>query len=412
MSTPRLSLRRIWLFLAIIGPGLVTANVDNDAGGIATYSIAGASFGYKLLWTLIPMTLALIIVQEMCARMGAVTGKGLADLIRERFGVKITFFAMIGLLIANFGTTVSEFAGVGASMELFGVSRYISVPLGAVLVWWLVLKGSYKVVERVFLFLCLIYFCYVPSGIMANPPWGAVMRQLVIPHFSLNTEYLTILLGVIGTTIAPWMQFYIQSAVVEKGITAKDYGYSRLDVIFGCCMTDFIAMFIIVACAATLYTHSIKIDSAEAAAMALAPFAGSWASSLFAIGLLNASIFAAAILPIGTAFFVCEAFGLEAGIDKSWEEAPVFYWLFTLLVILGAGFVLIPNASLMKIMLWPQVINGGLLPFVLIFMVKLINNKDLMGEYTNNWGYNVLTWITIIIIIVITVLMLATSIFS
>ncbi len=408
----RVSLRRIWLFLAIIGPGLVTANVDNDAGGIATYSIAGASFGYKLLWTLIPMTLALIIVQEMCARMGAVTGKGLADLIRERFGVKITFFAMIGLLIANFGTTVSEFAGVGASMELFGVSKYISVPLGAVLVWWLVLKGSYKVVERVFLFLCLIYFCYVPSGIMAKPPWGEVMRQLVIPHFSLNTEYLTILLGVIGTTIAPWMQFYIQSAVVEKGITAKDYGYSRLDVIFGCCMTDFIAMFIIVACAATLYSHSIKIDSAEAAAMALAPLAGSWASSLFAIGLLNASIFAAAILPIGTAFFVCEAFGLEAGIDKSWEEAPVFYWLFTLLVILGASFVLIPNASLIKIMLWPQVINGALLPFVLIFMVKLINNKDLMGEYTNNWGYNLLTWTTITVIIVITILMLLTSITS
>jgi Mn2+/Fe2+ NRAMP family transporter len=412
MSMLRFNLRRIWLFLAIIGPGLVTANVDNDAGGIATYSIAGASFGYKLLWTLIPMTLALIIVQEMCARMGAVTGKGLADLIRERFGVKITFFAMIGLLIANFGTTVSEFAGVGASMELFGVSKYISVPLGAVFVWWLVLKGSYKVVERVFLFLCLIYFCYVPSGIMADPPWGEVMRQLVIPHFSLNSEYLTILLGVIGTTIAPWMQFYIQSAVVEKGITVKDYGYSRLDVILGCCMTDFIAMFIIVACAATLYTHSIKIDSAEAAAKALAPLAGTWASYLFAVGLLNASIFAAAILPIGTAFFVCEAFGLEAGIDNSWEEAPVFYWLFTLLVILGAGFVLIPNASLMKIMLWPQVINGALLPFVLIFMVKLINNKDLMGEYINNWGYNFLTWITIIILIVITLLMLVTSIIS
>ncbi len=403
------SLRRIWLFLAIIGPGLVTANVDNDAGGIATYSIAGASFGYKLLWTLIPMTIALIIVQEMCARMGAVTGKGLADLIRERFGVKVTFFAMIGLLFANFGTTVSEFAGIGASLELFGVSKYISVPIGAVIVWWLVLKGSYKVVERVFLFLCLIYFCYVPSGIMANPPWREVMRQLVIPHFSLDSQYLTILLGVIGTTIAPWMQFYIQSAVVEKGITAKDYGYSRLDVIFGCCMTDFIAMFIIVACAATLYTHGIRIDSAEAAAMALAPLAGKWASYLFAVGLLNASLFAAAILPIATAFFICEAFGFEAGIDKSWEEAPVFYWLFTLLIVLGSAVVLIPNASLMHIMLWPQVINGALLPFVLIFMVKLINNKDLMGEYTNNWGYNILTWITIGIIIIITLLMLATS---
>ena len=408
----RFSLRRVWLFLAIIGPGLVTANVDNDAGGIATYSIAGASFGYKLLWTLIPMTLALIIVQEMCARMGAVTGKGLTDLIRERFGVKITFFAMFGLLFANLGTIVSEFAGVGASMELFGVSKYISVPFGALLVWWLVLKGSYKVVERVFLFLCLIYFCYVPSGIMANPPWDEVIQQLVIPHFSLDSQYLTLLLGVIGTTIAPWMQFYIQSAVVEKGITVKDYGYSRLDVIGGCFMTDFIALFIIVACAATLYKHGIKIDSAQEAALALAPLAGKWASYLFAVGLLNASLFAAAILPIATAYFVCEAFGFEAGIDKAWEEAPVFYWLFTALVLIGAVVVLIPHVSLMHIMVWPQVINGALLPFVLIFMLLLINNQDLMGEYTNNWGYNVLTWITIGIIILITLLMLVTSIAS
>ena len=412
MSLPRFSLRRVWLFLAIIGPGLVTANVDNDAGGITTYSIAGASFGYKLLWTLIPMTLALIIVQEMCARMGAVTGKGLADLIRERFGVKITFFAMIGLLFANLGTTISEFAGVGASMELFGVSKFIAVPVAALLVWWLVLKGSYKVVERVFLFLCLIYLCYVPSGIMANPPWGEVMRQLVTPHFSLDSHYLTILLGVIGTTIAPWMQFYIQSAVVEKGITAKDYGYSRLDVIGGCFMTDFIAMFIIVACAATLHQNGIKIDSAEAAALALAPLAGQWASYLFALGLLNASVFAAAILPIATAYFVCEAFGLEAGIDKSWEDAPVFYWLFTALVFIGAVVVLIPNTSLIQIMLWPQVINGALLPFVLIFMIKLINNKDLMGDYTNNWAYNLITWITVGIIIMLTLLMIVTSSFT
>jgi Mn2+/Fe2+ NRAMP family transporter len=408
----RFSLRRVWLFLAVIGPGLVTANVDNDAGGIATYSIAGASFGYKLLWTLIPMTLALIMVQEMCARMGAVTGKGLADLIRERFGVKITFYVMIGLLFANLGTTVSEFAGVGASMELFGVSKYISVPLGAMLVWWLVLKGSYKVVERVFLFLCLIYFCYVPSGIMANPPWGEVMRQLVIPHFSLESQYLTLLLGVIGTTIAPWMQFYIQSAVVEKGITIKDYGYSRLDVIGGCCMTDFIALFIIVACAATLHKHGIKIDSAQEAAQALAPLAGQWASYLFGLGLLNASLFASAILPLSTAYFVCEAFGLEAGVDKAWDEAPVFYWLFTSLVILGAIVVLIPNISLMHVMLWPQVINGALLPFILIFMLILINNQDIMGDYTNNWGYNVLVGISIGIVILITLMMLATSFVS
>jgi Mn2+/Fe2+ NRAMP family transporter len=247
---------------------------------------------------------------------------------------------------------------------------------------------------------------------MANPPWGEVMRELVIPHFSLDSHYLTILLGVIGTTSAPWMQFYSQSAVVEKGITVKEYGYSRLDVIGGCFMTDFIAMFIIVACAATLYKHGIKIDSAEAAAMALAPLAGQWASYLFALGLLNASLFAAAILPIATAYFVCEAFGLEAGIDKSWEEAPVFYWLFTLLIVLGAAFVLIPNTSLIHIMLWPQVINGAMLPFVLIFMVRLINNKDIMGEYTNNWAYNIFTWITIGIIITLTSLMLVTSILS
>ena len=343
-----LSFRRLFLFLAVVGPGVVTANMDNDAGGITTYSLAGAAFGYKLLCTLIPITIALIVIQEMCARMGAVTGNGMADMIRERFGVKITFFAMLGLLLADLGNTISEFAGVAASMELFGVNKYISVPLGALLVWGLVVRGSYKSVERVFLVACGLYLCYVASGFLAHPPWGEVMRELVVPNFSLNSSYLTMLVGVVGTTrgdsganhpyltmlvgvvgttIAPWMQFYLQAAVVEKGITVKDYGYSRIDVIAGCFMVNVVALFIIVSCAATLHVHGIQIESAQDAALALAPLAGKWASWLFALGLLNASLFSASILPLATAYFICEAFGIEAGVDKSWEEAPVFYWL-------------------------------------------------------------------------------------
>jgi len=406
-----LSFRRLFLFLAVVGPGIITSNVDNDAGGITTYSLAGAGFGYKLLWTLIPMAAALIVIQEMCARMGAVTGKGLADLIRERFGVKITFYAMLTLLLCNLGNTISEFAGVAASMELFGVSKYISVPLGALLIWWLVLRGTYRFVERVFLAACFLYFSYVASGVMAHPPWGQVARDLFIPTLSFDTSYLTILVGVIGTTIAPWMQFYIQAAVVEKGITVKDYKYSRLDVIVGSVMVNVIALFIIVACAATIHVHGIKIDSAKEAAMALAPLAGKWAATLFALGLLNASLFSAVILPLATAYFICEAFGLEAGIDKSWQEAPVFYWLYTLIIIIGAGVILYPQMPLIGVMFWSQVINGILLPFVLIFMLVLINNRDLMGEYVNSTTFNIIAWITVVVMIVLTLLMVITSFF-
>ena len=405
------SFRRLFLFLAVVGPGIVTANVDNDAGGITTYSLAGASFGYKLLWTLIPITLALIVVQEMCARMGAVTGKGLADLIRERFGVKITFYAMLGLLLADLGNTISEFAGVAASMELFGVNKYISVPLGALLVWGLVVRGSYKSVERVFLLACALYLCYVASGFMANPPWGEVMRDLVVPSFSLNNSYLTMLVGVVGTTIAPWMQFYLQAAVVEKGITVKDYGYSKVDVIAGCFMVNLVALFIIVSCAATLHVHGIKIESAKDAALALAPLAGKWASWLFALGLLNASLFSASILPLATAYVICEAFGIEAGVDKSWREAPVFYWLYTLIIIIGAGVILIPDMPLILVMFWSQVVNGVLLPFVLIFMLLLINNSDLMGKYVNTRTYNIISWVTVAVMIALTLMMVVTSIF-
>jgi len=404
--------RRFWIFLVILGPGIITANVDNDAGGITTYSVAGATLGYKLLWTIIPMTLALIVVQEMCARMGAVTGKGLADLIRERTGVKWTAFIMLTLLLADLGNTICEFAGVAASMELFGVTKYIAVPLGALGIWVLVIRKSYKFVEKVFLSACVLYLTYIVSGYMAHPSWGEVARELVIPNFSFDSNYLAILVGVIGTTIAPWMQFYIQSAVVEKGITVKDFGYCKWDVISGCFMTNIVALFIIVACAATIHVHGIKIETAKEAALALGPLAGKWAQWLFALGLLNASLFSASILPLATSYYVCEAFGFEAGVNRSWKEAPVFYWLFTLLIVIGAAVILIPNMPLILVMFWSQVVNGVLLPFVLIFMLILINNKDLMGAYVNNRTFNIISWVTVVIMIGLTLMMVVTSFFQ
>ena len=394
-----------------MGPGIITSNVDNDAGGITTYSVAGAALGYKILWIFIPMIVALVVIQEMWTRMGAVTGKGLADLIRERFGVRITFYAMVGLLLGNLGNIMSEFAGVAASMELFGVTKYISLPLAAMFIWWLILRWSYKVVERVFLAACLIYFSYIISGYLARPDWGMVAKELVVPSFSFNSSFLVILVGVIGTTIAPWMQFYIQSAVVEKGITVKNYRYTKYDVIVGSIMVNLVAVFIVICCAAALHTHGIKVESAKEAALGLAPLAGPWASTLFAIGLLNASLFSASILPLSTAYFICEAFGIEAGIDKSWGEAPAFYWLYTILIIVGAGFILIPHIPLIKVMFWSQVANGVMLPFVLVFMLILINNKDLMGDHVNTPTFNIIAWVTAVIMIALTLLMVVTSFF-
>jgi NRAMP (natural resistance-associated macrophage protein)-like metal ion transporter len=399
------------LFLAIMGPGIITANVDNDAGGITTYSVAGASFGLKLLWIFIPMTLALIVVQEMCARMGAVTGKGLSDLIRERFGVKVILFVSAALVLADLGNTVSEFAGVAASGEVFNISKYIIVPIVAFLVWFIVIKGSYKRVERIFLVASALYLVYIPSAIMAKPNWGVVFKAMVVPSFQFNPVYLAMLIALIGTTIAPWMQFYIQSAVVEKGITAKDYEYSRMDVIVGCFMTDIVAVFIVVACAATLFAHNLQIQTAKDAALALQPLAGRWAGLLFGFGLLNASVFSASILPLATSYYVCEALGLEAGVDKQWSEAPAFYWLYTGLVAIGAGLILIPNAPLIVIMLWSQVANGVLLPFILIFMLILINNKDIMGRFTNSRAFDVIAWATTGIMIALTLLLVVISIF-
>jgi NRAMP (natural resistance-associated macrophage protein)-like metal ion transporter len=402
--------KRFLLLLSIIGPGVITANIDNDAGGIATYSIAGAHFGYALIWTLIPTTIALIVVQEMAARMGAITGKGLADLIRENYGVKTIFWLMVALLITDLGNTAAEFAGWAASCELFGINKYAAVPIGAVFVWLIVVKGSYRVFEKIFLFVCAVYLVYIPAAVLAKPDWTEVLSQTIRPTFQFNSTYILMVIGMVGTTITPWMQFYIQSAVVEKGVKKEQYWASRIDVIFGCFMTDIVALFIVVACGATLFKSGVKIDSAEAAAASLAPIAGKYASILFAIGLANASLFAASILPLATAYYICEGLGWEAGVNKTFKEAPQFMWLYTLLIAIGALIVLIPNAPLIAIMWVSQVVNGIMLPFVLVFMLMLINKKELMEDYTNSRTFNIIAWITAVIMIALT-LMLVGSMF-
>jgi len=401
------------LFLAVFGPGIITANVDNDAGGIYTYSLAGAKYGYALLWTMIPTTIALIVVQEMCARMGAVTGKGLSDLIREEYGLRTTFVMMFLLILCNFGNVVAEFAGVATSLELFHVSKYISVPVVAVFVWLLVVKGNYKSVEKIFLVASLFYITYIIAGVMAHPDWKLTMVRLVttpprsdFTDSKVIEDYVYMVIGVVGTTIAPWMQFYLQSSIVEKGITPKQYGASRLDVIIGSIFTDVVAVFIIVACAATLFLNGNRdIQTAADAALALRPLAGEWAFLLFALGLLNASVFAASILPLSTAYTVCEGLGLESGVDKKFSEAPIFYWLYTALIAAGALLVLIPNFPFIKVIILSQVLNGILLPFVLVFMLLLINKPYLMGEYVNTKFYNFIAWLTVIIMIVLTLVL-------
>ncbi|HEY3423018.1 MAG TPA: Nramp family divalent metal transporter, partial [Methanocellaceae archaeon] len=314
--------RSIALFLAVLGPGIITASVDNDAGGITTYTIAGAHFGYSLLWTLIPITIALIVVQEMCARMGVVTGKGLSDLIRENFGIRATVGLILVLIVANLGNTMAEFAGVAASMEIFGVNKYISVPIAAFLVWILIVKGTYSMVEKIFLIASSFYVTYVISGLLAHPDWGHVFQKSIVPTISVQPSYLLMLVGLVGTTIAPWMQFYIQSAIVEKGVRVSDYKYTRLDVVMGCFVTDIVAFFIIMTCAATLYVNGISVNTAGDAALALEPLAGKYCAWLFAFGLFNASIFAASILPLATAYTVCEGIGWDSGVDKKFKDAP------------------------------------------------------------------------------------------
>ena len=401
---------RILLLFAVIGPGFITGNVDNDAGGVLTYSQTGAQFGYRLLWTLIPITVALIIIQEICSRMGAVTGKGLSDLIREEFGLRITFFMMLGILVVNFGNVISEFGGIASSLELFGVSKYITVPICAVIVWLIIVKGQYKTVEKVFLVASFFYIAYIVAGFFAEPAWmEALVATVKPPKLSefRSQPYLYMVIGLVGTTIAPWMQFYLQASIVEKGVTKRQYNTSRLDVIIGCIFTDVVSWFIIVACAATLYFHGHhNIADAADAAQALRPLAGDYAYILFAMGLFNASLFAASILPLSTAYTVCEGLGFESGVDKKFREAPVFYWLYTILIVAGAGVILIPNLPLVKIIILSQVVNGIVLPFVLVFMLLLVNRKELMGEYVNSPIYNVVTWATVVVMVVLTVAML------
>jgi NRAMP (natural resistance-associated macrophage protein)-like metal ion transporter len=395
---------RLIAFLSILGPGFITANVDNDPGGILTYSQAGAKYGYALLWTLIPTTIALIVVQEMAARMGAVTGKGLSDLIREEFGLRATFITMAILSIADFGNIAAEFAGIASGMGVFNVTKYLSVPVGAALVWIVIVKGRYKPVERMLLLFSLIYFTYPISAFLAKPDWKLALHDTLIPQLHGDSQYLVMIVGLIGTTITPWMQFYLQASIVEKGIDRRHYSLSRWDVILGCIVTDVIAFFIVVACAATIYqAGGGELKDAADAAMALRPFAGQFASALFAVGLVNASLLAAAILPLATAYNICEGLGFESGIERGFSEAPIFYWLYTLLIAAGAGFVLIPGMPLLKVILFSQVANGVLLPVVLFYMLALINRKRIMQEYTNNVWQNAVAWSTAVVMVVLSV---------
>ncbi|HSU61608.1 MAG TPA: Nramp family divalent metal transporter [Bryobacteraceae bacterium] len=402
---------RLVAFLAVLGPGFITANVDNDPGGILTYSQAGAQFGYQLLWTLIPVTIGLIVVQEMAARMGAVTGKGLSDLIREEFGLRATFFTMVVLGLADFGNIISEFAGLASGMGIFGVSKYIVVPIGAALVWILIVRGSYKPVERILVLASLVYFAYPISAFLAKPDWDLALKQTIIPTFSSDPAYLVVIVGLIGTTITPWMQFYLQASVVEKGVDTRHYGLCRLDVIMGCVVTDVIAFFIVVACGATIYhSNHPEITDVAQAAVALKPFAGRFASLLFAVGLINASLMSAAILPLATSYNVCEGLGFESGLDKRFSEAPIFYWLYTLLIGGGAGIVLIPHLPLLKFILYSQVANGMLIPFVLVYMLLLVNRPRLMGSFKNKRWQNWIAWATAVTMIVLTAAWVYTSI--
>src|SRR5579863_753385 len=404
---------RVLLLLSVLGPGFITANVDNDPGGIFTYSQAGAKYGYALLWTLIPTTIALIVVQEMAARMGVVTGKGLSDLIREEFGLRATALTMFILGLADFGNIVAEFAGLAAGMSIFGVSKYIAVPLGAALVWFVIVRGSYKPVEKILILFSLIYFTYPISAFMAHPDWKLALHDTIVPQWQSNSAYLIMIVGLIGTTITPWMQFYLQASVVEKGIDKRRYSLTRWDVILGCVVTDVIAFFIVVACAATLYKSGHRdIGDAAEAAVALAPFAGKFASLLFAVGLVNASLLSAAILPLAAAYNVCEGVGFESGIDRRFSEAPMFYGLYTGLIVCGAGVVLIPHLPLLKLILLSQVANGILIPFVLVFMLILINRHRVMGEYKNHLPGNVVAWSTAAVMILLTIALVWTSLVS
>jgi Mn2+/Fe2+ NRAMP family transporter len=400
---------RMFIWLAVVGPGFITANVDNDAGGITTYSVAGAQYGYKLLWIMPLVAVALIIVQEMSARLGVITGKGLADLIRESMGVPMTLVVIGVLLVANLANTVSEFAGVAASMEIFGVSKFISVPIAAAGVWLLIVKGNYKIVERVFLIASAFYVAYLVSGCLAHPTWEHVLKASVTPHFSMDLNYLLLVITVIGTTIAPWMQFYQQSSIADKGLKPRDYGDEVIDVVLGSLFAVLVAAFITICCAATIYVQHMTIVDAKDAALALRPLAGPYAATLFALGLLNASVFSAAILPLSTAYVVCEALGWECGVSRNVKEAPVFFGIYTAFIIVGAAIILLPIKSLIMAMMASQTLNGILLPVILLVMLRLVNDKELMGKYANGKYLNLIAGFIVVALILLTVLLVIST---
>lgn len=401
---------RLLMFIAILGPGMITANAGNDAGGIATFASVGAEFGYSLLWILIPITISLGIVQEMCARMGAVTGKGLADLIRERFGVRWTALIMLALLIANAGVTVSEFVGIAAATELFGISRFITVPLAAILIWWLIVKGSYKKVERAFLLMSLVFLGYIVSAFLSRPDWGEVAVGLVKPTFHLEPAFLFTFVAVVGTTISPYMQVYVQSSVVEKGVTMENYRQTKTDVWVGTIFAILIVFFIVVSTAATLHKAGIQVTSAEDAAHALRPLAGRYAQTLFGLGLFGASMLAAGVLPLATAYSISEALGFEKGVSRSFREAPIFLGTFTFLVAVGALIAIIPNLPLIRVLLVTQVINGLLLPIVLFAVLRLVNDRELMGDHVNGTLYNIFAWLTAIVVTILSLAFILISV--
>lgn len=400
----------LWGVMALLGPGIITSNVDNDAGGITTYSLAGANFGLSLLWSLIPITVVLIIVQEMGARMGVVSGKGLSDLIREKFGVKITFYLMILLILTNLGNTIAEFAGIAASLEIFGISRYLAVPLSILFLMWLAVKGTYSSVEKVFLTACVFYVAYVVAGFLVKPDWLEVVEAIAAPTFTPETAFVVMLTGLVGTTIAPWMQFYLQASVVDKGLRVQDLKMVRLDVIIGSLGVSIVAFFIILACAATLFKAGIQIEEASQAALALEPIAGKYCTWLFAFGLFNASMFAAAILPLSTAYTICEAFGWESSLDKKFSEAPQFYGLYCFTIIFSGIIILLPNLPLISLMYVSQVINGLVLPVVLIFMLKLINDPGIMRKHTNGKLFNALAWVSVSVLVLLSLLTIALTV--
>ncbi|MCL5103911.1 MAG: Nramp family divalent metal transporter [Armatimonadetes bacterium] len=393
---------RLMLFLAILGPGIIMGAADNDAGGITTYSVAGASYRYDLLWVIVVITFTLAMVQEMCSRMGVVTQKGLGELIRENFGVKWTMFALGTLLIANLATTVAEFAGIAASLEIFGISRYISVPIAAITIWVLVVKGSFKVVEKVFLALCLIYVTYIISCLMAHPNWLEVLHATVAPTLHADPKFMFLAIAVIGTTIAPWMQFFLQAMVVDKGVRVEQYNYEKWDVYIGSILTNVVTIFIIVVAAKTIFDNHKTIKDAADMAVTLGPIAGKYAQALFAIGLFNASLLAAAVLPLSTAYTYSEAFGWEIGVSRKFSEAPIFYSIYTFSILFGVVVVLMPKLHLIDTMINAQAINGILLPVILVFMLKLINRPEIMGKYTNSRIYNIAVWAMAIVLIIMT----------